>query len=138
MLFHVISTRWVWSTNMSYIYKRSFIKICIRTYLDISWCCNDKEFLKVFTQRIKYVFTQKWHSYINETPKALHYKRLKSLLTPELYLNTDISYVLKKTLSNFRCSSHDLMIEKGRHLSIDRNFRFCQICEKQNIYIIED
>ena len=30
------------------------------------------------------------------------------------------------------------MIERGRHLFIDRNFRLCQICEKQNIYIIED
>ena len=56
------------------------------------------------SERLYFISYQKWHSYMNEIPKALHYKHFKSLLTAELYLNTDLSYVLKKTLSNFRCS----------------------------------
>ena len=30
------------------------------------------------------------------------------------------------------------MIEKGRHLAIDRELRFCPLCIKNNIYVIED
>ena len=73
-----------------------------------------------------------------DSPKALHYKYFKSHLYSEPYLNIDLSYILRKTLSNFRCSTHNLMIEKGRHLAIDRNLRFCPLCIKNNIYVIED
>ena len=31
-------------------------------------------------------------------------------------------------LTNFRVSSHDLMIEKGRHLNISRDDRTCKYC----------
>ena len=47
-------------------------------------------------------------------------------------------YLYKKILSNFRCSGHNLMIEKGRHMNIDRHLRFCQYCLKHDIYIAED
>ena len=30
------------------------------------------------------------------------------------------------------------MIEKGRHLGIDRNFRNCRICLKRNVNVAED
>ena len=29
------------------------------------------------------------------------------------------------------------MTEAGRHQNIDRNLRFCQICLKRNVYIVE-
>ena len=99
---------------------------------------NDKEFLKLFKKRIMDCYKQKWYAYIRDTPKSIHYRHFKSLLEPEFYLNVDLPHTFKSTLANFRCSSHDLMIEKGRHLSIDREFRFCQICQKQNILVIED
>ena len=38
-------------------------------------------------------------------------------------------------MSKFRCSSHKLMIEQGRHLNIERENRICQNC---NMNIIED
>ena len=47
-------------------------------------------------------------------------------------------YLHKKTLSNFRCSCHKLMIEKGRHLNIERDYRFCPYCLSRNVYIVED
>ena len=51
----------------------------------------------------------------------------------------DLSYVLKKTLSNFRWSSHDLIIEKGRYSFIQWSKpQVLLIYEKQNIYIIEE
>ena len=99
---------------------------------------DENQFMKIFGQRIKNCFTQKWHGFVDESSKTLHYKFFKSLLTPETYLNVDISYSHKRILSDFRCSSHSLMIERGRHLSIDRKYRFCPICEKNSIYVIED
>ena len=30
---------------------------------------------------------------------------------------------------NFRCSSHGLMIEKGRYYGLERDFRCCPYCE---------
>ena len=38
-------------------------------------------------------------------------------------------------LCRFRCSGHNLMIEKGRHLNIERSLRLCQFC---NANVIED
>ena len=70
--------------------------------------------------------------------KAEHYKNFKTLLNVEKYLSIDISYNYRRVLANFRCSAHELMIEKGRHLGIDRNFRNCPICLKRNVYVIED
>ena len=38
----------------------------------------------------------------------------------------------------FQISSHKLKIEKGRHLNIERNLRFCPLCQMQNLSVIED
>ena len=99
---------------------------------------DESNFLQLFKTRIKDCYLQKWNSGLGDSSKALHYKHFKSHLYSEPYLDIDLSYILRKTLSNFRCSSHTLMIEKGRHLSIDRNLRFCPLCIKNNIYVIED
>ena len=121
----------------------SFIKDLLFTHdFSYAWIFQDvgntNEFSKLFTHRIKDCYTQKWYTRVNESPKALHYKYFKSLLNPEFYLSTDLSYIQKRVLSNFRCSSQNLMIEKGRHLSTERDLRFCPICKNLNIFVIED
>ena len=95
-------------------------------------------FINLFRQRLADCFTQQWHSEVEESPKALHYKHFKLILEVEPYLNIDLPFVYRKVLANFRCSSHSLMIEAGRHQNIDRNLRFCQMCLKHNVYIVED
>ena len=57
-----------------------------------------------------------------------NYKQVKSLLEMEKHLSVDLDFKFRKVLANFRCSSHDLMIEKGRHNGIDIMYRFCSIC----------
>ena len=52
----------------------------------------------------------------------------------EEYLNV-LNPKHRIVMSKFRCSSHKLMIEQGRHLNIDRENRICQNC---NMNIIED
>ena len=44
----------------------------------------------------------------------------------------------KRALSNFRCSGHCLMIEKGRHLNLDEDYRYCPVCLHNGIRIVED
>ena len=41
-------------------------------------------------------------------------------------------------ISNFRCSSHCLMIEKGRSQNFEHSLRFCPLCLRPNAYVIED
>ena len=36
-------------------------------------------------------------------------------------------------LCKFRCSGLNFMIEKGRHLNIDRSLRLCQFCNSNVI-----
>ena len=52
---------------------------------------------------------------LTEMSRAEHYKNYKTLLDVETYLSIDISYKYRRVLTNFRCSAHKLMIEKGRH-----------------------
>ena len=99
---------------------------------------NVPNFLNIFTRRLKDISLQNWHSQINDSPKGLHYKHFKSQLDVEKYLSIDLSYICRKTLANFRCSSHNLAIEKGRHTNVEREYRFCQFCLQRNVYVVED
>ena len=56
----------------------------------------------------------------------------------EQYLSLDLSYKFRKILSTFRCSTHELMIEKGRHNNIDRYLRYCPLCFIANVQAVED
>ena len=57
----------------------------------------------------------------------------QSYILIHCYLLSYAGYIV-----NFRCSNHDLMIERGRHLSIPRNDRFCTLCIDKNMYIFKD
>ena len=74
----------------------------------------------------------------NNAGKGQHYKYFKSLLNPELYLNSFLPFSLRRIYSYFRCPNHDVMLERVRYLSIPRNDRFCPLCLDENMYIIED
>ena len=99
---------------------------------------NSKYLLCLFSQRIKDCFFQDWLAKINESPKAEHYRYFKSLLDIEKYLFLDLSFKYRNALAKFRCSSHDLMIEKGRHMHLDRLYRICPLCVRRNAYVLED
>ena len=95
-------------------------------------------FLSQFKQRLIDCSYQTLNGNIESSPKALSYKLYKSALNPEKYISVSLPYQYKNLLSNFRCSGHNLMIEKGRHLQIDRDLRHCQYCLGNNNYAIED
>ena len=100
---------------------------------------NINAFVEFFKQRLKDCCRQDWHSDISESSKSMLYCKYKLILKLESYLTfLDLPFLYRKTLANFRCSSHPLMIEKGRHQNIERNTRFCPLCIKRNVYTVED
>ena len=89
-------------------------------------------------QRLKDCSRQQIISNIRSSPKAVSYKLYKHTVIPETFLSLPLSYTFKKVLANFRCSGHNLMIERGRHLKIDRGLRYCQYCLSKNRYTLEN
>jgi len=81
---------------------------------------------------------QNLQSKINESSKFAYYKHCKSILQVEQYLSIDLPVMNKRDLFNFRCSGHCLMIEKGRHLNLDKDSRYCPVCLHNVIRIVED
>ena len=50
-----------------------------------------------------------------------------------------MSFIHQMTLANFRCSNQPLEIEKRETcLDIDRQFRLCKICLKNNTDTVDD
>ena len=72
-----------------------------------------------------------WSNKILNSPKAMSFNNFKTNITlePHLILNFNLKH--KIALSTFRLSNHALMIEKGRHLKIDKNKRTCIFCENE-------
>ena len=95
-------------------------------------------FITMYIRRIKDISLQNWRNSVNESSKADHYKHFKSQLDVEKYLTIELNFKARKTLANFRCASHTLHIEKGRHQDTDREYRFCPFCLERSVYTIED
>ena len=125
-----------WASNVrSLLYKYGFGYVW-----EADTVGNATLFIHTFKQRIMDCLIQELHSEMEDSSKSLHYRYFKLTYETEFYLDIDLPYLYKKTLSNFRCSGHNLMIEKGRHQSpkVDRSFRICPFCLKRNAYVIED
>ena len=56
---------------------------------------------------------------MEETSKDNHYEYHKSLVKVEKYSILNSNCNIKIVLANLRCSCHQLLTEKGRHLDID-------------------
>lgn len=100
---------------------------------------NETYFIKQVKQRLKDCSFQMWHNDINTSSRCDLYKNVKTLLNVEKYLNLDIKPYYKRSLSRFRCSSHKLNVELGRHFNIERENRICVYCFMQkDALVIED
>ena len=65
--------------------------------------------------------------------KLRSYKLFKDEFKMEPYITSQIPFSLKKLLSNFRCSDHDLHIERGRHKGLPVEQRLCTMCTNKSI-----
>ena len=92
-------------------------------------------FIISFTQRLKDIYLQTWIASLNLANKCFYYRMFKYEITQEEYLSKVNVKKFRMALSRFRCSSHDLFVETGRYLNINRNERICTLC---NLNVVED
>ena len=93
---------------------------------------NRNPFLyNTFFKRISDTFHQDAFTTINsEECKLRTFGKLKTTIGISPYLTQVKHLDSRKALSKLRLSNHDLMIEKGRHLKIDKTQRFCPFCPR--------
>ena len=100
---------------------------------------NVDNFLYVFKQRLISCKLQNWVENVNDSTRCDTYRQFKSLLNPAKYLCINLPFCNRKAFARFRCSSHNFLIEKGRHQGLAREDRICTYCfEILNVRTIED
>ena len=83
----------------------------------------------IIKQRIIDNCVQSMLSEISDSSKGILYKHLVDHHCLQYYLCKSIPICYKKELSKIRMSSHNLMIELGRHRNIPVIQRLCPICK---------
>ena len=80
-------------------------------------------------ERMKDIFHQDTFTDLKrEDCKLRTFGKMKTNIGIEKYLLSPIKLAERTAISKLRLSNHDLMIEKGRHLKIDKSVRFCPFC----------
>ena len=83
-------------------------------------------------KRLVDIFHQETFAEIsNPNSKLRTYSLMKTKIGYESYLSQITSVTNRISLTKFRLSNHSLMIEKGRHMGIHKNARFCKFCEHE-------
>ena len=98
---------------------------------------NVHAFLLEFENRVRDCASQLWLSDIRANQRLELYYNCKSQLEPEKYLFCIEHNRYIHALARVRVSNHALLIEKGRHLHIDRDSRWCPYCLKHGRHIVE-
>ena len=83
-----------------------------------------KELLK---HTLQAQFAQEWHSEMDLSRKCTLYRHVKTEFKLEPYL-LKLSRDVFRYIVKLRCSNHKLAIETGRYYGIDRNLRYCDMC----------
>ena len=82
--------------------------------------------------RLKDQFKQEWQHDIMNSNKTIVYRIYKDTHCYENYLSK-LNSKSRLALCRFRLSNHKLPIERGRFSNIERERRFCQLCNENMI-----
>ena len=82
----------------------------------------------VLKTKILDIYKQTWYTEINNSNRLSAYARFKHDFMCEKYLDFISDKKYRVALSKFRLSSHDLEIERGRHVNTNRSDRLCRFC----------
>ena len=89
-------------------------------------------FVPLLIQRLKDTCITEWRRGIETSPTMLMFKNLKPTFEISQYLLTVSNVKLRQYITAIRLSSHNLLIEYGRHRNIPRNERHCNKCTNNN------
>ena len=90
---------------------------------------NEYQFVNTLVERLRDQYLQQWYFNIHRNSKLRAYTGFKTVYGYESYLDHIKTRKFRRTLSQFRVSSHCLEIEKGRHSGVARINRICKICQ---------
>ena len=89
---------------------------------------DEKSAFKIIEQRMKYVYIQEMRSEIDTMAKCNFFKFLVNRHCLPSYLTKPLPVKTREIITKFRISGHNLNIEKGRYVNVDRINRKCSIC----------
>ena len=96
---------------------------------------NNGKFKEMSKEKLGNLLILQWHTKIAETTntngqnnKLRVYSQFKKTWKFESYLDQIGDFYLRKIITKFPCSDHDLEIETGRHRKIKVEDRICKIC----------
>ena len=126
------NSQFEWAATIKYLLSK----------LELSAFWNNPEsvstltFSKLCASKLKDMFVTEWRSNLNHGSNRLighnklrFYKQFKYTFRFEPYLHLIPNFQLRKVISKFRCSDHDLEIEKGRHKKLKIEDRICKTCK---------
>ena len=91
------------------------------------------DYLPSLKQRLRDQFVQNWRETTMNMSKLDYYCKFKTFFKFEEYLTLVTNDKLRKHLSCFRLCSHNLAIEAGRFVGIDRQNRICEFCNNNTV-----
>ena len=95
---------------------------------EISFAC----FKKLYKEKLSLVLKSKWKEAMEQSSKCSLYRNFTDELKFERYL-VSVKFPLKSAMIRFRTSNHNLPIELGRYVNIDREERWCTLCNTGDI-----
>ena len=115
------------------VYVKSLIDKCGFSFLwDFPNTCNLKWLKASLHQKIDDIAIQEWQSEVFSNSLCKSYRIFKSEYGYCKYLNV-LDTKRRISLCKFRCANHKLPVVTGRYDGIDRNVRFCTLCDNSNI-----
>ena len=94
---------------------------------------NEKQFLDLYSQRLRDIFIQELSSAFDKSSKCSIYKYLVDHFQIQFYLTKPLSYSIKQILSKYRMQAHSLNIESGRYHATPRGQRICTVCNSNDV-----
>ena len=120
-----------WSLSKDLMWPQQILSQLSKIGMMESFYSNDKAtHLEVF-KRMQDIFHQNAFTDINRDDSKLRtYKLVKETIGLEYYLCSETKINIKDRIAftKLRLSNHNLMIERGRHIKLDKNHRFCPFC----------
>ena len=91
--------------------------------------------ISVLKERLFDQYKQTWYNDIINSSKLHYYSHFKQSFGPqcEKHLSVVHNRNYRRALSQFRMSTHNLQIEKGRYLGLPQAERLCKLCNMNDI-----